>query len=483
MDYLPIIKDEKTKKLTVKVTPKQKQFIDSQAKIACFLAGLQSGKTLSGSVKLAKTIIQRGEGAYLVVAPTYGLLRAMLPKLWWVLEVFGLVSSETQHKINASEIRCNNGAIIYYRSAEDPEKVQSWTAKAFWMDECQQNPLKTERVFDIAWARTAVEKAQIMLTGTTPPPNMLHGHWLYEKIYRPWLAGDEDIEIITARSIDNPGFDRKTWERLRRTMPEGDFRAEYMGEFVEGAVADALIIPDTLRKAQDRWRRLISLIPLNLYDWVAKNWPAMAEALPEWQEERITVATQGEVIDIGVDVASFGGDRNVATVRWKNLVLTQIDWGGQRTTETAGLLCDVGRELQGAGFGVRFWVDRPGIGGGVWEQLLADGWEAYEYHPQHNPLGEPERYRDLKAWLAFKLRERLIGEEELSLGSSPTDEMMEAIPPIPTLIDQLLAWRFGYDKAMRYTIVDPRNSPDFADSLLISLLPVYTAERSLLFVG
>jgi len=472
MGYLLYERDEKTGKLTVKLTETQARFVQCDKPICVFIGGKQSGKTLSASVKLAKLIAQRGEGTYLLVEPTFDLVRAVIPKFLEVLEVFGLIEDPRSHKINAHEIHCTNGAIIYYRSADNPDRVESFTAKAAWLDEAQQDPENTERVFEIFEARTAVEKGQIILTATIPPdPLAWQHHWLYRRIWSPWEAGDPDIQIFRASSLENPRFSRKKWERLKRTLPPEVFAAEYEGKFVESLIRDSLVLPSTVKTAQERWRELIPRVPRPLYDWLSEKWPGHAEPLPDHQHGEIDF---GEIIDVAVDVAAYGGDRSVATVRWGDLVLTQIDWGGQSTAETAHQLLQLGGELRELGYHPRFWVDRPGMGQGVLDQLLAAGEEANEYHPQHAPLSEPERFRDLKGWLGWRLRLRLMGEDDWH--ESPREE---ALPPLQPLVDQLLAWRFAYDNKQRLYIIDPPSSPDFADSYLISLLSVYMTSAAL----
>lgn len=494
MPYLRTAIDEENEKLIIKLSPHQQKFMQCDKRICVLLAGWQAGKSLVMAVRLAKEALEKGEGVYLFIEPTYKQFAAVLDKLKEVLVTFGLLDDPiNDHKKMEKEILLNNGARVIYRSAEAPEAIKGFTAKAAFLDELQDNPKDTERVWSILPSRVAVEGGQIFLAGTMPSPLAFRNHWLYKKIWLPFQAGDPDIQIITAASIDNPYFPKEDYEWARKNLPPDVFSAEYEGVFVDGLVRDALLPADAVDAAQERWKRLIPHIPAPLHEWTQQNFPAhIAGNIPAWEGEEID---RGEYIDLAVDVAAMGGDRNVITVRWGNIILTQIDLGaGQLPTVIAGHLIEMAESIRDLGYFPRFWIDIPGIGGAVFGHLLEANEEVYEFHPQAKALTHPERYAGLKPWLGFKIRERLSGGEmpepqgngdggadKARPPESIPDEECEAVPPIPQLYEQLLEARYGYDSnEMRLKIPKPDPSPDFFDSYLISLMPVYVAPATMI---
>lgn len=486
MPYLATHCDEKLKKLTVKLNKPQARFVEATQSICGFLAAWQSGKSVALLTKMAKTIVEQGEGAYIWVSPTFDLVRAVLPKMLEILEVFGLIENrDDSWKQMAHEVHCVNGAVVFYRSAEDPEKCQSFTAKLFCIDEAQQNAEKTRRVFEIGQSRVGVERGQVCIAATIPHPSELQSHWLYTDIYLPWKGGDPDIFVVSAKSTDNPrGFSEKVLERMRRTLPEEEYASQYGGEWREGLTPNALLSPSSITEGEERWARLMPHIPKKLHEWAVSQHPSLeAGDIPPWEKEKID---RGEYIDIGVDVAAFGGARNVAAPRWGNIVLTLRDLGAmQPGGTTAGFLVEMADSLRELGYYPRFWVDIPGVGRNVFESLAEQDEEAYAYNPQDKPLDDTARAAGMKAWLGIKLRERLLGEgywlgETEGEEESVLDEEMEAIPIIPQLHRELISWRYGYDKPGRLRIIDPARSPDYADAYLISLMPLYVAQQTMI---
>ena len=59
--------------------------------------------------------------------------------------------------------------------------------------------------------------------------------WFYSFILE--LEDDPDATVLSLPSIANPFFPKSEWEKAKRSLPEGVFRQEYMGEFAMGAAS------------------------------------------------------------------------------------------------------------------------------------------------------------------------------------------------------------------------------------------------------
>ncbi|MFW6184449.1 MAG: terminase [Chloroflexota bacterium] len=248
----------------------QWQAWDSTKRFVLVLAGTQSGKTSFGPAWLWREIQRRGPGDYLVVTPTFPLLeKKALPEFKRLFEsilklgkyVAGAVKTFTFSK--AGEIRTfgeeqETLTQVFFGHAQDPDSLESATAKAAWLDECGQKKFKLDS-WQAILRRLSIHMGRVLMT--TTPYNL---GWLKQKIWDAWRAGDEDIDVIRFRSIDNPAFPREEYERAKRDMQRWKFDMFYNALFTRpaGMIYDCFdedvhriprfAIPDT-------WRRYLGL--------------------------------------------------------------------------------------------------------------------------------------------------------------------------------------------------------------------------------
>src|SRR5205085_4771568 len=104
-------------------------------------------------------------------------------------------------------------------------------------------------------------------------------------------------------------------------------------------------------------------------------------------------------------------------------------------------------------------IDVIGIGKGVKDQLAIDLKDAacrVEEYGSRDRAKEPERFKNRKAEGAWFLREQL-------------EKGLVRLPKDPELRKQLLAMRYRIDEQGRIRVVDPPDSPDLHDAVLIAL--------------
>ena len=221
----------------------QKLAMKARERFILLLAGTQSGKTSFGPIWLHREICLRGAGDYLAVAPTYPLMqKKMLPEFLRYFE--GVLKLGTYNKTDkiftvseAGEIALFGEAQdvptqIHFGHAQDPDSLESATAKGAWLDECGQKKFKLNS-FEAIMRRLSLFIGRVLMT-TTP----YYLGWLKQMFWDVWQAGKaklESIAVIRFPSIANPSFPRQEYERAERTLPRWKFDMFYNAIFTRPA--------------------------------------------------------------------------------------------------------------------------------------------------------------------------------------------------------------------------------------------------------
>lgn len=214
---------------------------DSPRRIVAVIAGTQSGKTVFGPPWFFREMQRRGPGDYLVAAPTYPLLGLKtIPEyvryFQTITQVARYVGSPTRKLIVTPQGQqmlfgkeYNDETAVFFGHAQDPDSLESMTAKATHADECGQKKFKLGS-YEAIMRRLSINEGRLLIT-TTP----YYLGWLKQKIHDPGLHGDPNIDLIRFRSIDNPAFPRAEWERARAELPQWKFDMFYRAIFTRPA--------------------------------------------------------------------------------------------------------------------------------------------------------------------------------------------------------------------------------------------------------
>jgi len=217
----------------------------SERRFVAVVAGTQSGKTSFGPFWLYREIQQAGPGDYLVVTPTFQLLeRKALPELKRLFERqlrLGryVASPSRRFEFSAEGSRKCFGSYdpdtpttVWFGYAEDPESLESMTAKAAWLDEAGQRKFKLQS-WEAVLRRLSLSRGRALLT-TTP----YDVGWLKQQLYDPWRAvggAHPEIDWVNFDSTQNPLFPQAEWERAKATLPRWKFDLFYRGLLVRPA--------------------------------------------------------------------------------------------------------------------------------------------------------------------------------------------------------------------------------------------------------
>lgn len=214
--------------------------LQSRKRYIVVLAGTQSGKTSFGPHWLLQEMIDKGAGDYLVVTPTFPLLEVKaLPEFRRLFETqlqlgryqsspvrFFRLSPDGERRLWGDEQTVPTN--VYFGYADDPDSLESMTAKAAWCDESGQKKFKRS-------SREAIQRRLSLNQGrelhTTTPYDL---GWLKQVFWDPWVAANQnhpEIDIINFPSTANPRFPKEELERAERDMPRWKYEMFYLGRF------------------------------------------------------------------------------------------------------------------------------------------------------------------------------------------------------------------------------------------------------------
>lgn len=202
---------------------KQSKAIFSEKRIVIFAAGIQSGKSTTGAVRIKQAMHRytSKDDNFIVTAPTYKIMQqATLPAFMKYMEGYGRYS-----KVDAV-FEMYNGGTCYFRTSTDPDSVVGITnVRSIWADECGMYPLYFHENLQ---ARASFKQAPICYT--TSPYSL---NWLYSDYIRPITRGAklEHVDLIQCTSAENPFFPKDEYELKRKTMDPRRFNQIYGGEF------------------------------------------------------------------------------------------------------------------------------------------------------------------------------------------------------------------------------------------------------------
>lgn len=205
---------------------------NSKKRIVTLISGIQGGKTMVGSLWMAKKIAELDgpQQNFIIACPNYKLMeKSVLPRFLHIMKGCG--------HFNKARYRfhLNGGGTVIFGSMTSDESLEGATnVRAILVDEA--GLLRYKSWINI-YARSSFKQCQVFLVTT---PYSLN--WLYKDIYMPWKTGTrKDIEVVQFRSVDNPYFPKEEYEAQKRNLDPRIFAMKYCGTFTKMA---GLVYPD-----------------------------------------------------------------------------------------------------------------------------------------------------------------------------------------------------------------------------------------------
>ena len=199
-------------------------------KVYVVKARRQVGKSILVEQELLRFAINFARTTNACVSPTLSQARKVFQDIIDCICDSGVVKKKNETLL---EIELINGSRIFFKSAEQRESLRGYTISGILcIDECA---FISDDIFNTVIPWCNVHKAPILLTST---PKFKEGfYWSY------WNLGlDPDNENV--QSFDFNDFDTSMLlapdklEEYRKILPSGQFRTEYLGEFLD---ADGIV--------------------------------------------------------------------------------------------------------------------------------------------------------------------------------------------------------------------------------------------------
>ena len=212
---------------------KQETCIFSEKDIVILGCGIQYGKTTVGAMrtKIAMHKYTDEKDNFIIAAPTYKILQqATLPEFLRCMQGYG------EYSKGDAIFKMYNGGTCYFRTGTDPDSVVGITnVRHVWGDE---SGLFSLYFHENLQARASFKEAPICYT--TSPYSL---NWIYKDYIRPRKKDPNfmpEMELVQARSDENPYFPKAEFLRKKATMDPRRFNMIYGGEFnkIEGLVYD-----------------------------------------------------------------------------------------------------------------------------------------------------------------------------------------------------------------------------------------------------
>ncbi len=436
----------------------------------------QSGKTIGGAVAMLNRISEAPKGEFVLGAPTGKLLWSGTLKkfLDWANKFPDFIAS---HHRTKAEIWFSNGAVLYYRTYDaGVEAWESMTLDGAWIDEAQRMP---EELYKELANRLSVKLGFQLITARVPDPQNLRNHWLYP-MYRAAINNPHGpTRYIQFTAFDNPYYPQSEIEEKRRTLPPAEFQAWVEGRMDLTVKDDHLFPGENVKACMKRFDTAFTEIPEPLQRFV---WERGLSYVPDDVLERFNADPFGvsgtgggaageNIVDIGVDVAAYGGDYNVVAYHYAldadydqgeqdGITFAIENWGASDPHETGSKLVEVGTDLWDRGFYPRFWVDAIQVGESICPVLREANLDAVEVRYSEKAHNK-QRYDNRKAEAYFKLMEKVKSGKVV-------------LPPMGALEKQMQEQRYEHHSG-RLRVMKQEPSPDHLDAVVFANLSTEAA--------
>jgi phage terminase large subunit-like protein len=148
----------------------------------------------------------------------------------WLTFQEALVSAGLHHGREYRENRghkrfeFDNGTLIEYKTADDPQSLRGAGLDILWIDEAAF--LTSREAWDVV--RPALSDKQGLVITTTTPSGK---NWFYDEFWNPTSLQDPDSARVEYTSINNPYFAKEEWLKTKVTYHPLLFKQEYMASF------------------------------------------------------------------------------------------------------------------------------------------------------------------------------------------------------------------------------------------------------------
>jgi len=159
-----------------------------------------------------------------IIAPIYQQARKLMEDLYEAIKDSGIVESTN---FSNHEIKLKTGSKIYFRSSEREDGLRGYTFSYLFLDEASY---QTEDAYRRAIEPTALVHGKKVVLFSTPRGR----EWFYNMYQLGQNPEYPNYASVRMNQGDNPYIDKEEVEAAKKVLPDAIYRAEYLGEFLEG---------------------------------------------------------------------------------------------------------------------------------------------------------------------------------------------------------------------------------------------------------
>lgn len=344
----------------------QQKCIDNQKRFTVLAVHRRAGKTTFAVNELVIKALQV-KGDYAYICPQ---LKQAKKVAWKPLKeaVSQLQKAETElnkerhEKVSLVDIRESdttikfwNGSEIYLLGSDNPDAIRGTKLAGIVLDEVAQMP--KELWTEIVYPALMDSHGWALFIGTPKGINLFSE--LFARGQDSLFANEWISQKFTCYETD--ALSKDEIEIYKKSVPDEVFKREMLCDFSASAV-DQLISYDEVLKASER---TLPIYANNDCDYV-----------------------------MGVDVARFGNDRSVITIRQGQMIFDPICLQGASTVELAETVKRMATERNIT----QIYVDGTGVGGGVVDILNAQGIFVNDINFGHKSLDKQYKNKRTEMW-------------------------------------------------------------------------------------
>lgn len=198
--------------------------INGPAKYITVVSPRQTGKSLLLVNLLLYYGINKPNSKIAVIAPIYSQARKLMEDLHEAIK-----DSDIVERANFSnfEIKLKTGSKILFKSSEREDGLRGYTFDYLFLDEASY---QTEDAWKRAIQPTVLVHGKKCVLFSTP-----RGRDYFYNLYQMGTNPEfPNYASVRMEQGDNPYIDHEEIESAKKALPEAIFRAEYLGEFLEG---------------------------------------------------------------------------------------------------------------------------------------------------------------------------------------------------------------------------------------------------------
>jgi len=216
--------------------PSQEKFHESTAKEKLYIGGNRSGKTVgavceavfraTGKHPYRNDLPVPSRGRVVAVDIEDGIKKIVLPEFmrWVPPSLLKNGSFEDSYDKQARTLTLTNKSFVEFMSYEQEVEKFAGTSR-HWVYFDEEPP---EEIYNECLMRLVDTDGDYWIAMTP----LIEMSWTKDRIYEPWLNGDDSIFVLTVNTEENPHIKVEALDRITRGLSDSEKAARRSGQFI-----------------------------------------------------------------------------------------------------------------------------------------------------------------------------------------------------------------------------------------------------------